>query len=143
GAEDGALGLVDEFAGAQGLGVGELPVVGAEGEAAMDVGDEGLLFDRMAVVPGVAIEGEVTGDGAPVEGGEEKGAESGAAFAAGVGARTDEVCTEVGGQAIAGADLGAGVEMGEDVAEAEAGVRDDVGAPAGVRIGSGPAEAAL
>src|SRR5690606_38462886 len=61
GAEDLFVGLAFEFLGAEGLGVGELPVAGAEGDAADEVGHEGLVVDRGTVAEGVAVEGEVAG----------------------------------------------------------------------------------
>ena len=75
----------------------------AQCKAELPVSDKWLLADVRAVAKGVSVERDVTGDGACIEGAEEKGVPAWSRGAVGVAAGPDQIGAKIGRQFPAGA----------------------------------------
>src|SRR5258708_28198900 len=128
GAQIGRVVLAVEFLGADGLGVGQSRVREEQLQAALQIADERPLRNRLAVREGIAVEEDVSPDGAAVEAGEHVPAED--------LRRVEEIRARHGGgdarrakvrvQPPADAGRRAGAGLGEYVADGADGAPHDV-----------------
>ena len=133
GAEDVALELAVEFFCTVILDIRDLQAAGGADfcgktvdETGVEIGDDGAFVDGGAVLPGVAVEEDVAGDGADFAAAEKVEARRGdGGFVAAAGA--DEVGAEILRQAPADAGAEAAGDVGADVSEREAVASEEVG----------------